>query len=125
MKTTPLCQHISYSEVAGVVDRFYRSVRHDALLADYFSDIENWPEHQRHIADFWWGLMGGTVENPRPHAMDSGHRELVFGQPELQQWLSLFEQTLQQSLAEDLARQWIALARQIGDRMVERGMLRQ
>lgn len=123
MKPTPLCTRLGYDEVAGVVNRFYRKVLADPQLAPYFDTVEDWPAHERYITDFWWGLMGGHVNNPRPHAMESGHRDLAFGSPELEQWLALFAETVQQSLKPELAERWTALARQLGDKMAEKGML--
>lgn len=125
METEPLCQQITHEQVAGIIERFYAAVLRDELLAGYFSHIDNWPEHCRHITDFWWSVLGGKVDNPRPHAMERGHRDLLFGKQELGRWLALFSKTLHASLPQEQADRWFALARQIGDRMSERGLLGQ
>lgn len=67
--------------------------------------------------------MGGEVDAPRPQAMELGHRDLGFGQSELALWLMLFEQTLQEKLAKEIADDWSALAQQLGRMMTQRGML--
>lgn len=123
-KPQPLCQRIDRATVAQAVHRFYAVVLDDPRLAPYFAHIDDWPLHEAHISDFWWGVMGGTVASPRPRAMELGHRDLQFGPQELERWLSLFEQTLQQELPEDIAREWSALARQLGKAMTRRGMVR-
>jgi truncated hemoglobin YjbI len=120
-----LCQQITRDTVAEVVHRFYRRVLDEPTLAGYFSHIDNWPQHESHITDFWWGVMGGKVETPRPRAMELGHRDLDFGQQELMLWLALFEHTLRESLPEECARQWFELARGLGKAMSKRGMVRQ
>ncbi len=120
---TPLSHRISHDTVSGVVHRFYTQVLCNPHLSPFFTHIDDWPLHESHITDFWWGLMGGKVEAPRPNAMENGHRELVFGREALQCWLDLFEQTLHDTLSDDIARQWNTLARRIGDKMLERGML--
>lgn len=123
MENEPLCRQLSRDQVADIVERFYVAVQQDERLADYFSHIDNWPEHRGHITDFWWGLMGGHVEKPRPHAMDRGHRHLTFGTAELDRWLALFAETLRQSLPPEQAKRWMTLARQLGDKMAGSDML--
>lgn len=119
----PLSRQVDRHSVTLVVQRFYHLVLADPLLAPHFSAITDWPAHEGHIVDFWWGLMGGQVEKPRPGAMVSGHRRLLFGHQELERWLELFTQTLASSLPSAPARQWAELARQLGERMTERDML--
>lgn len=114
-----LSEQINRDQVALVVHHFYQKLLEVPQLADYFAGITNWMEHEAHITDFWWGLMGGRIEKPRPHAMDRGHRDLDFGEHELAIWLVLFEQTLVDTLPPEIALRWGKLARQIGDRLLE------
>ncbi len=123
-KTQPLCQFVSRDTVALVVHDFYRHLLAEPKLAVYFAHISNWPEHESHITDFWWGLMGGKVEQPRPRAMETGHRDLDFGLQELTLWLKLFEKTLQQHLPTEIAEAWAMLAGQLGQMMSKRGVVR-
>lgn len=123
MKPTPLSDHLQQRDVARLVTLFYRRVRSDPLLAPHFMGVDDWPAHEQAICDFWWGLMGGHIAQPKPRAMERAHRDLRFGEEELQRWLALFEQTLQENLPAEPARQWSAMARQIGERMARRGLL--
>ena len=123
MEYQPLSQRLKYQQVTQIVHRFYEAVLTDPLLAPHFRHIEDWPEHEQHIANFWWGMLGGRVENPRPSAMEDGHRDLNLGQAELQRWLELFEQTLYQELENDIAASWSAQAKHIGTMMVMKGLV--
>lgn len=115
-----LSQLISREEVAAVVHRFYRRLMSEPKLAGYFAHVTDWPAHEGHITDFWWGVMGGHVEAPRPHAMDRGHRDLEFNQQELALWLALFEQTLHENLPQEITTQWDNMARAIGQKLIVR-----
>ena len=119
----PLCRQIARTTVATVVQRFYAAVLADGQLAPYFSHIDDWPAHQRHIVDFWWSLMGGQVEQPRPNAMAAGHRAVPFGPQELERWLALFDTTLRQTLPAEAAERWGKMARGLGQRMREQGLV--
>lgn len=121
--TKPLSRHLNRDTVSQVVHEFYRCVLADPVLATYFAQIDDWPEHESHITDFWWGLMGGKVDNPRPNAMAAGHHDLRFGRQELERWLELFTRTLLQNLPADIAEQWGEMARQVGLMMAKHGML--
>jgi len=119
MHNQALCHRLSRDEVAAVVHIFYQYLVDEPLLAKYFTHISDWDVHEAHITDFWWGVMGGRVETPRPHAMERGHRDIEFGQRELDLWLVLFERILKDNLSEDISRQWDTMARQIGHKMLE------
>ena len=122
-KTQPLCHRIDHGTVSRVVHLFYLRVLAEPELAGYFAHIDDWPLHESHITDFWWGVMGGQVASPRRRAMELGHRNLEFGRRELERWLALFERTLQDEVSQDVARDWSTLARQLGKAMARRGML--
>ena len=125
MDYQPLSQSLTYQQVENVVHRFYQAVLADDLLIPHFRHISDWPEHERYITDFWWGMLGGQVDNPRPNAMEVGHRDLDLGQADLQRWLALFEQTLYQELENDIAARWAAQAKHIGTMMVMKGLVKE
>lgn len=124
MEYQPLSQRITYQQVEQIVHRFYEAVLADDSLIPHFRHVSDWPEHERHISNFWWGMLGGQVESPRPNAMEEGHRDLVLGQADLQRWLELFEQTLYQELDRDIAASWAAQAKHIGTMMVMKGLVK-
>ncbi len=124
MDYQPLSQNITYQQVEQIVHRFYQVVLADKMLVLHFQHINDWPEHERQITDFWWGMLGGQVENPRPNAMEEGHRGLDLDQADLQRWLELFEQTLYQELDGDIAARWTAQAKHIGTMMVTKGLVK-
>lgn len=124
MDYQPLSQHITYQQVAQITHRFYEAVLADPLLIPHFTHITDLPEHEQYITDFWWGMLGGQVDNPRPNAMEEGHRDLDLGQADLQRWLELFEQTLYQELDSTIAARWTAQAKHIGTMMVMKGLVK-
>jgi len=124
-KLCPCKKHCPYTSVlsARVVHVFYQVVLTEPGLSNYFTHIDDWPRHESHSIDFWWGLMRGAAEAPRPRAMELGRRDLKFDPREPALRLDLFETAVQQSLPTDVAEQWTMLAREIGTMMAERGML--
>jgi truncated hemoglobin YjbI len=125
MDYQPLSQQLTYQQAAQVTHRFYEAVLADPQLIPHFTHITDWPEHERYITDFWWGMLGGQVDNPRPNAMEAGHRDLDLSQADLQRWLELFEQTLYQELDSTIAARWAAQAKHIGTMMVMKGLVKE
>ena len=120
---TPLCQSLSRDQVAAVVHHFYQQVLADELLAPFFEEIEEWPQHEGYITDFWWGVMGGQVEDPRPGAMVSGHQGLAITPGAMSRWLELFGQSIEALIPAEEAKQWQAMAQGIGRMMGEQGLV--
>lgn len=122
-KPRPLCQTISRDQVAAVVHEFYIRVLADRALAPHFATIKDWPRHEGYITDFWWGVMGGEVAEPRPGAMIKGHQGLTISDALMQQWLLLFGETIDQQLPATEAVQWQTIARGIATMMAEHGLV--
>ena len=122
-KPLPLCQAIDRDQVAAVVARFYKKVLADETLAPYFRNIDDWPRHEGYIVDFWWGVMGGEVSEPRPGAMLSGHQGLNISPQAMRHWLQLFAEASNEQLPPDEAEQWQAIARGIATMMGEHGLV--
>ena len=80
--------------IAALVDRFYGSIREDAMLGPIFgSRIEDWPAHLAQMNRFWQSILLGTgsfTGNPMVKHMAIP----TIGQDHFQQWLRLFYQTL-------------------------------
>ncbi len=123
-KPLPLCLAVGREQVVAVVARFYQKVLADESLAPHFRNIDDWPRHEGYIVDFWWGVMGGEVREPRPGAMLSGHQGLDISADAMQRWLQLFGETIAEQLPAAEAQQWQAMARGIATMMAEHGLVK-
>lgn len=123
MMNAPLCQTLSRDQVAAVVHHFYEKVLADPQLAPHFTAITDWPRHEGYITDFWWGVMGGQVTDPRPGAMISGHQGLGITGADMAQWLALFAESVDELIPSDEAAQWLAMARGIATMMGAHGLI--
>ena len=119
----PLCQSISRDQVAAVVHHFYQRVLRDELLSPFFAGVADWPRHEGYITDFWWGVMGGAVAEPRAGAMLHSHQGLALTTTALERWLELFNQSIDESITEAEAAQWQAMARGIARMMGAHGLI--
>ncbi len=115
----PLCDRIGRDAVDRVTARFYDRLREDAQLSPFFAHILNFPEHERRIADFWWIAMGGRLADPPTVDMLGLHRPMGMRQADLDRWLELFAETVEDELETDLAEQWKAMAEGIGRRLAQ------
>jgi hemoglobin len=122
-KPLPLCQAIDREQVAAVVHEFYIRVLADETLAPHFAGIRDWPRHEGYITDFWWGVMGGAVAEPRPGAMIKGHQGLAITDTLMQRWLLLFGETIDEQIPAAEAVQWQTIARGIATMMGEHGLV--
>lgn len=113
----PLCDRIGRESVDRVTARFYDRLRADAQLAPFFAHIEDFPAHERLIADFWWIAMGGKLADPAPVDMLGLHRPMKLRQSDLDRWLALFGETADAELEPELAAQWKTMAQGIGARL--------
>ena len=115
--TPPLCQQISYPQVKQVVHDFYQQLVEHPQLGAFFKPVEDFTAHEQRISDFWWIIMGGKPE-PRPQIdMIGKHMPLGIEETDLDLWLSIFEQTLNTSLDEVTATEWMNRAEQIAQRL--------
>jgi truncated hemoglobin YjbI len=122
-KSQPLCDSISRDQVAAVVHEFYIKVLADKALAHHFAAIHDWPRHEGYITDFWWGVMGGQVAQPRPGAMLRSHQQLQFGPQAVARWLKLFNESIDALIPPAEAAQWQAMARGIATMMGEHDLV--
>jgi hemoglobin len=80
--------------IAELVDRFYASVREDAMLGPIFdARIDDWPKHLGQMNRFWQSILlsaGNFTGNPMMKHLAIP----TIGQEHFQQWLRLFYQTL-------------------------------
>jgi hemoglobin len=96
----------SVADVDVLVRRFYQAVIPDDLLGPIFHAMEvDWSEHIPKLVDFWAGrLLGvpGYQGNPV-----GAHQPVLdrcpFGGPELQRWLELWRETVDELFVGDVA----------------------
>ncbi len=109
---------ITAEQIDDVVARFYARIRwHDELSPVFFASIPNepdlWEEHEAKIARFWRNaILFERSYNGNPQRVHS-MRPMI--KPEhFELWLALFDEVLTETLPEELARSWSALAHRIG-----------
>ena len=102
MSNTP-----SYEEVETVIHSFYKKLMASQRLGHFFEHLESFDEHEKRIVDFWWISMGGKLENPPKIDMIGKHFPLGIKQQDLEEWIALFSETLEQELAENKGLFWM------------------
>lgn len=110
----PLCAKIGRDRVDAVVHAFYVKLRLNREMSGFFFHIDDFSEHERHIAQFWWWAMGGRGERTRPFDMKGRHYPLGLNEQAFATWLEIFRQTLLEHLEPELAEAWFELAQGIG-----------
>lgn len=89
-----LAMGIDDAFIAELVDRFYASVRGDAMLGPIFdARINDWPKHLGQMNRFWQSILlgaGNFTGNP----MVKHVAIPTIGQEHFQHWLRLFYRTL-------------------------------
>jgi hemoglobin len=87
----------SLDDVGVLVRRFYQAVIPDELLGPIFHDLPvDWSVHIPKLIDFWAGRLLG----PSPYEGNpvGAHRPVLdrfpFGERELDRWLSLWDETV-------------------------------
>ncbi|WP_458791706.1 group III truncated hemoglobin [Yoonia sp. MH D7] len=105
---------ISADEIGKVVAVFYARIRAHAVLGEVFAaHVTDWPEHEAKIANFWRNailLERSYSGNPMRKHMAAGN---VHGE-HFPQWLAIFDEVLGDTVSEDQAAAWSALAHRIG-----------
>ena len=111
-----------YERIGGRTGRlkllrfFYADVRQHTEIAPIFAaHIEDWPSHLEKLADFWSGILGG----PRLYsgAMPMKHIPLRLEERHFAAWLGLWSRHSQAHFAAAEARELIAAAETIGQRL--------
>jgi hemoglobin len=79
------------SDIVKLVDAFYAKVKADELLAPVFSHLD-WKQHMPIMYNFWSTMLLGEISykgNPFEK-----HMHLDIQQKHFSQWLSLFQETV-------------------------------
>lgn len=104
----------------NLLKHFYADVRqHEVIGPIFIAKIQDWPAHLEKIADFWSGLIGGSVKYPG--GLMAKHMSLGIGEEHFEAWLGLWGHTCRAHLPETEAAEMMQRAEMIGQRM--RGML--
>ncbi len=107
---------ITEADINKVVRAFYADVRRDDLLGPVFATKihdEDWESHMLHIADFWSSIFLKTGRyNGNPMQKHASLSQIT---PEhFRRWLSLFAQTLNDTVTPEQASKFYAMAERIG-----------
>lgn len=105
---------VTAGQIDAVVATFYAEVREHPVLGPVFSaHVEDWPEHEEKIARFWRNaILREKCYSGNPMQVHVTRHDIK--EEHFPIWLSLFHEVLHQSLPEDVAKQWAALADRIG-----------
>lgn len=105
---------IAAADIDRVVAEFYARIRQHAVLGAVFaSHITDWPQHENKIARFWRNAIlmeRSYTGNPMRAHMAAGD---VHG-AHFPQWLAVFDDVLRDTVTQDQALAWSALAHRIG-----------
>jgi hemoglobin len=109
-----VANEIGLAKVSQVVSDFYDRVQQHPQLAVPFAMVIDWPEHKAHLAHFWWVTLGGKRYREKPYSVAEKHALAGFTPALLQEWLTLFRETLATHLGPELSDEWYARAEHIG-----------
>ncbi|WP_018948157.1 group III truncated hemoglobin [Thioalkalivibrio sp. ALMg11] len=118
-KLEPLCDKIGAERIRAVIDDFYRRLSADPEIGHHFERIQDFPDHVKRIADFWYMNLGGRLEQPPTIDMVGKHAPLNLTEADLAVWMRHFKATTEDHLEPPLAAEWQQLADGIASRMRE------
>lgn len=106
---------LTLETIETVVRAFYARARSHPDLAEAFARVEDWEEHIARITHFWWLSLGGRRYRPDRFQVGPKHVALGVTGRQVDAWLALFEDTLQQQVNDERARaDWLQRARHMG-----------
>jgi len=93
----------SITEIKRLVDTFYEKVREDGLLAPIFNNIiqDNWPVHLEKMYRFWQTVL--LHEHTYKGAPFLPHSKMPLEKKHFENWLKLFNETLDENFKGELA----------------------
>ena len=113
-----IADQIGQDKLYEVVSDFYDRVQRHPRLAVPFAIVDDWREHKAHLAHFWWVTLGGKRYREKPYSVAEKHALAGFTPALLEDWLTLFQQTLAEHLPADHAEEWLARAQHIGRSLI-------
>jgi hemoglobin len=97
---------VGVADVEVLVRRFYQAVIPDPLLGPIFSGMRvNWSEHIPKLVDFWAGRLLGIAgyEGSPVGAHQPVLDRFPFGDEELNRWVELWEETVDELFVGEVA----------------------
>lgn len=89
----------SYSEILALIENFYAKAKIDFMIGYHFRNITDFDTHIPHIADFWHLQLNGKLNNPEAKFnVLNKHVPLGIKKGELNRWVVLFFETLDEDL---------------------------
>lgn len=108
--------------VLKVIESFYEKAKSDILIGYHFRIIEDFDEHIPRIADFWNLQLGLEMQNKEnlPFDLINVHRPLKINKGELNRWVKLFEENLNEftELSKEAKVQWLDKVYRFRDKML-------
>ena len=116
-----LYERIGGRRKLGVLVRnFYSSLQLDPVLGPTFAEhVKSWPEHYRTLTDFWSVQTGGPSEYRG--RLSQAHGKLHLQGEDYERWLAQWRQSCRLHFGEPEAREMIALAENLAQRMPREG----
>lgn len=91
---------LPYDEILYVVQSFYAKAIDDILIGYHFNDVKSHlDDHVRRVADFWQLQLVGAMNHPQslPFKVLPVHKKRRIKKGELDRWILLFKQTLDEN----------------------------
>jgi hemoglobin len=85
---------LNRDDIKMLVDRFYDKVKDDSLLGPVFSHVD-WPHHLPIMYDFWSSMLLGD-QTYRGNPLQR-HMHLAINKNHFDQWLSFFNETVDEN----------------------------
>jgi truncated hemoglobin YjbI len=88
--------NLNHDEIFKVVESFYDKAKTDVMIGYHFRHIEDFDEHIPRIVSFWEIQLLGQSQEPlsEPFDLIGKHKPLKFRIGEVNRWVMLFNQTL-------------------------------
>ena len=97
-----MANKITESEISTLVDAFYVKVRKDSDIGPIFNSIiDDWPYHLAILKDFWSTVLLTTGRYKGDPMMK--YLQLSLDPQHFERWLTLFEETANETLSLDHA----------------------
>lgn len=92
-----------------IIHSFYEKAKVDLIIGYHFRNIQDFDQHIPHIARFWEIQLLGKKLEGEPFDMINKHLALQFNQGQLDRWIKLFIDNLNEfELSEEDRNNWLS-----------------